>query len=205
LDIYGSNLTIRRKFLKNESIEDMKCCVRQDGSWRRINKDLATMDHASEKSKRESWHWGTVRDRETQVDVQSEESSYPWRFTYHQVSISIESRHEVTWRSNVQNWLYDVKYSKPQPLESQCQSKIKCGNPHKVKEKWSGKNQHCASSSWINVLYVYLEYRNATLSSGISHGLPTKSQCSHSPKTPVRWVKHNDLIHSTSHQTLEKL
>jgi hypothetical protein len=40
----------KKKFFKNESMEDMKCCVRQDGSWRRINRDLATMNHASEKS-----------------------------------------------------------------------------------------------------------------------------------------------------------
>jgi hypothetical protein len=31
-----------------------------------------------------------------------------------------------------------------------------------------------------------LEYRNAALSRGISHGMPTKSQCSHSLKTHVR-------------------
>jgi hypothetical protein len=30
--IYESNLTIRRRFSKNESIEDMKYCVRQDCS-----------------------------------------------------------------------------------------------------------------------------------------------------------------------------
>jgi hypothetical protein len=34
------------------------------------------MDHASEKSKRESWHRGTVCDGEGLVDVQFEESSY---------------------------------------------------------------------------------------------------------------------------------
>jgi hypothetical protein len=51
----------------------------------------------------------------------------------------------------------------------------------------------------------YLEYRNDVLSKGIPHGLPTKSQCSHSLKTQVRSVKHNGLIHSTSLQTLEKL
>jgi hypothetical protein len=32
----------------------------------------------------------------------------------------------------------------------------------------------------------YLEYRNAALSRGISHGLSIKSQCSHSLKTQVR-------------------
>jgi hypothetical protein len=120
------------------------------------------------------------------------------------VSISIESRHEVTWRSNVENWLYDVKYSKSQPLESQCQSKIKCGNLHKVKEKWSGKNQHCQAQVEEMYFMFYLEYMNVALSRGISYGLLIKSQCSHSLKTQVRWVKHNGLIHSTSHQTLEK-
>jgi hypothetical protein len=62
LDIYGSNLIKRRMFSKNKHIEHMKCCVRQDSSWRRINKDLAVMDHALEKSKRESWRRGTVCD-----------------------------------------------------------------------------------------------------------------------------------------------
>jgi hypothetical protein len=35
------------------------------------------MDHASEESKREPWHRGTVCDEERQVDIHSEESSYP--------------------------------------------------------------------------------------------------------------------------------
>jgi hypothetical protein len=35
------------------------------------------MNHASNKSKQESWRQGTVCDGEGQVDVQSEESSYP--------------------------------------------------------------------------------------------------------------------------------
>jgi hypothetical protein len=59
----------KKKIFKNESMEDMKWCVRYDGSWRRINKDLATMNHASEKSKRESWRRGTGCDGEGQVDV----------------------------------------------------------------------------------------------------------------------------------------
>jgi hypothetical protein len=32
----------------------------------------------------------------------------------------------------------------------------------------------------------YLEYRNIAISRGISHGLPTNSQCSQSLKTQVR-------------------
>jgi hypothetical protein len=35
------------------------------------------MDHASEKSKQESWHQETVCDGDVQVDIQSKESSYP--------------------------------------------------------------------------------------------------------------------------------
>jgi hypothetical protein len=59
----------KKKVFKNESMEDMKWCVRHDGSWRRINKDLAMMNHASEKSKRDSWCRGTGCDGEGQVDV----------------------------------------------------------------------------------------------------------------------------------------
>jgi hypothetical protein len=59
----------KKNIFKNEPIEDMKWCVRHDGSWRRINKDLATMNHASEKSKQESWRRGTGCDGEGQVDV----------------------------------------------------------------------------------------------------------------------------------------
>jgi hypothetical protein len=67
--MYERNLTIRRRVSKNESMEDMKCCVRQDGSCRRINKDLIMMDHASKKGKRESWHRGTVCDEKGQVNI----------------------------------------------------------------------------------------------------------------------------------------
>jgi hypothetical protein len=53
----------------------MMWCVKQDSSLRGINKDLATINHASEKSKQESWRRGTVCDGEMQVNVQSEASS----------------------------------------------------------------------------------------------------------------------------------
>jgi hypothetical protein len=59
----------KKKVFKNESMEDMKWCVRHDGSWRKINMDLAMMNHASEKSKRESWRRGIGCDGEGQVDV----------------------------------------------------------------------------------------------------------------------------------------
>jgi hypothetical protein len=95
-------MIIWRRFSKNEPMEDTKWCVRQDSSWRRINNDLTTMNHTSEKSKRESWCQGTVCDGEGQVDIQSEESSLLWKMIYHWVSIFIESRNEMTWRSKVE-------------------------------------------------------------------------------------------------------
>jgi hypothetical protein len=65
----------KKKIFKNESMKDMKWFVIENGSWRRVNKGLAMMYHASNKSKRESWHWGTRWDGKEQVDAQSEESS----------------------------------------------------------------------------------------------------------------------------------
>jgi hypothetical protein len=59
----------KKKIFKNESIKDMKWYVRLGGSWRRINKDLITINHASEKSKRESWRRRTRCDGEGQVDI----------------------------------------------------------------------------------------------------------------------------------------
>jgi hypothetical protein len=57
------------KSYKCELIKDMKICVNHDGSSRRINRDLAMMNHTSEKSKRGSWRRGTGCDGEGQVDV----------------------------------------------------------------------------------------------------------------------------------------
>jgi hypothetical protein len=59
----------KKKVFKNESMKDMKWYVRYNDNWRRINKDSATMNHASEKSKRESWRQYTGCDGEGQVDV----------------------------------------------------------------------------------------------------------------------------------------
>jgi hypothetical protein len=62
-------LDYKKKIFKNEFMKDMKWCVRHNDSWRRINKYLTTMNHASEKSKQESWRWGNGCDEEGQVDV----------------------------------------------------------------------------------------------------------------------------------------
>jgi hypothetical protein len=58
-----------KKVFNNKSMEDIKWCMRYDGSWRRINKDLTTINHATEKSKQGSWRRGIGCDGEGQVDV----------------------------------------------------------------------------------------------------------------------------------------
>jgi hypothetical protein len=69
IEYIWKQLDHKKKVFKNKYIEDMKWCVRQDSSWRKINKDLATMNHVSEKSKRESWRQRTICDGEGQVVV----------------------------------------------------------------------------------------------------------------------------------------
>jgi hypothetical protein len=54
---------------KRDIIKDTKICVNHDASWRMVNKDLAMMNHISEKSKQESWRQGTGCDGEGQVDI----------------------------------------------------------------------------------------------------------------------------------------
>jgi hypothetical protein len=57
------------KYYQRKFIKDIKSHVNHYGDWRRINKDLAVMNHTSEKSKWESWCWDTRCDREGQVIV----------------------------------------------------------------------------------------------------------------------------------------
>jgi hypothetical protein len=44
---YLWNQLDHKKIFKNDSMQDMKWCVRHDGSWKKINKDLATMNYAT--------------------------------------------------------------------------------------------------------------------------------------------------------------
>jgi hypothetical protein len=83
IDIYESNLIIRRSFSRMSLWKTWSDVWDNMVSWRRINEDLAMMNHASVKSKWKSWRWETVCDGEGQVDVQSEELSLLWRIIYH--------------------------------------------------------------------------------------------------------------------------
>jgi hypothetical protein len=70
---------------------------------------------------------------------------------------------------------YSMKCSKSQPLKSQCQSKINCGNPHKVKRNEMARFNIVQAQVEEKYFLFNLEYKNAALSRGIPHGLPTKS------------------------------
>jgi hypothetical protein len=131
---------IRMKVFKNESIKDMKWCVRQDGSWRNINNDLDTMNHASKKSKREFWRRGTECDGESwcrgtecdgegQMDVHSKESCYYEEsyITKYQSLLNqdMKWRRYQIWKLTIQCEVLQVTTSK-----SQCQNKIKYADLH---------------------------------------------------------------------------
>jgi hypothetical protein len=120
------------------------------------------------------------------------------------VSISIEARYEVTWRSTVENWLFGGKYSKSELLKSQCQRKIKCGNPHEVKRNEVAR-LNMVQAEVEEVVYIFnLEYRLSLYQVGYHMDCQQSLKAQHILKTQVRWVKHNGLIHSTSYKTLEK-
>jgi hypothetical protein len=74
------------------------------------------------------------------------------------------------------------------------------GWSHRSGTQWSGDREvgwRCVRSApctWRWGAWV-------SLSRGIPHRLLTKSQCSHSLKPQVKWVKHNGLIHYISRWT----
>jgi hypothetical protein len=99
------------------------------------------------------------------------------------------------------NWLYGVKYSKSQPLKSQCQSKIKFGNPHEVKRK-NVTRFNIMQAQVEEVVFMFnLEYRLPLYQEGYHMDCWQSLNAQRSLKTQVSWVKHNGLIHYTSHWT----
>jgi hypothetical protein len=83
-----------------------------------------------------------------------------------------------------ENWSYGLNYPKSQPPKSQCQNKIKCGNPHKVKKRWSGNN-HLVQAQIEEMYFIFnLDYRYVALSREMLHRLSTKSHTQQKPKYP---------------------
>jgi hypothetical protein len=82
-----------KKSYKHELMGDTKRCVNHDGSLRRLNKDLATMNHASEKSKQaeglasryQMWWRGASEVFNLRYQTSHEEShNYKWWYLLNQ-------------------------------------------------------------------------------------------------------------------------
>jgi hypothetical protein len=100
------------------------------------------------------------------------------------VSIFIESRYKVIWRSKVEIDHTIWSISSHNLLRVNAKNKIKCGNPHEVKKRWSGNN-HLVQAQVEKMYFIFnLEYRYAALSRGMLHRLSTKSHAEQKSKYP---------------------
>jgi hypothetical protein len=132
-----------------------------------------------------NWPWWAMHRRRASeslgIEVPNVMEKDKWMFSLrnhatmkNHISLSVNLYWTKIWSDleiKCGNWLYNVKCSKWQPLKSQWQSKIKCWNPDEVK-------------------------RNEMARFNIVQPLKSKEEW-----TQVRWVKHNGLIHNTSHWT----
>jgi hypothetical protein len=101
---------INKKIFKNEFMEDMKWCVRYDASWRRINKDLATMNHTLKNSKRESWCQGTRCERSHASAMVSSVSCWKLEILFQRALVlpSGKTWWEIHWSTSL--WLTQLLY-----------------------------------------------------------------------------------------------
>ena len=153
MDIYGSNLIIWRR------VSRMSLWKTWSNVW-----DMMVVEEGLTRT----WPRWTMHRRRASgslgVEVPDVMEKGKWMFNPRNQASHEESHiskcqsllnQDIKWLGD-QKWklIIRLKYPKSQPLKSQCQSKIKCGNPHEVKKKWSGNNQHYASSSWRNAFYI---------------------------------------------------
>jgi hypothetical protein len=79
-----------------------------------------------------------------------------------------------------------MKYSKSQSLKKQCQSKIKCGNPHEVKRNKVARI-NMVQAQVEEVVYVFnLEYRLSLYQEGYHMDCQKSFNAQHSLKIQVR-------------------
>jgi hypothetical protein len=137
-----------------------------------------------------TWSWWTMHRRRASRSLTVEEPDVmeksKWMFNPRN-QVNYEESHitkcqsllnqDIKWLGD-QKWKLIILYEVLQVTtsKSQCWSKIKCGNPHEVKKKWSDKNNF-VQAQVIEMYFIFdLEYKYAALSRGISHGLSAKSQ-----------------------------
>jgi hypothetical protein len=147
LDIYGNNLILRRRFLTMSLWK----------TWSDVWDKMIVEEGLTRTRPRWTTHWRRAS-RSLGIEEPYVIEKGKWMFNMRNQGNYDES-HITNCQSLLnQNmkWLGDQKWKliTRTTAKSQCQSKIKCGNPNEVNEKWSGKNQYCASSSWRIVFYI---------------------------------------------------
>jgi hypothetical protein len=101
------------------------------------------------------------------------------------------------------NWSYSVKYSKSQPLRVNAEARSNVTTLMVSKEMIWQESILCKLELKKYILYLILSVGLPLYQEGYHMDCQQSLNAQHSPKTQVRWVKHNYLIHSTSHWTLE--
>jgi hypothetical protein len=145
------------------------------------------------------------------VEVPNVMEKGKWMFNLKNQAIHVESHiskcqsllnQDIKWHGD-QKWELILRCEVFQVTTSmsQCQSKIKCGNPHEVKRNKVSRI-NIVQTQVAEMYFIFnLECRYAALSWGMPHGCQQSLNAQHSLKIKVRRVKHNDLTHSTSHWT----
>jgi hypothetical protein len=152
--------------------------VNHDGSWRRINKDLAMMNHTSENSKQGSWRRGTRCDGEGQVDIWIQ--SIKLAMESH-ISLSVNLYWIIKKRWHGKKWSLDhiMWRSIVTGSRQSCSSQ---DHVDTLKPRQRLK-RHKEESSWQAQVYSYmfyfsLEYRSSYYKEGCNMVILTKPKCS---------------------------
>jgi CRP-like cAMP-binding protein len=103
----------------------------------------------------------------------------------------------MTGRSNVENYLYYVKYSKSQPRRINAKARSSVATLMKLKrDKWRDQLL-CNLKLNKSILYLILSIGMSLYQEGYHIDCQQSLNAQHSLKSQVRRVKSNGLIHST--------
>jgi hypothetical protein len=116
------------------------------------------------------------------------------------VSIFIESRYQVTWRSQVEIDLR-VKYSKSEPPRVKAKARSSVAILMKLKRD-EVATINIVQAQVEEIYFIFnLEYSLPLYQQGYHIGYQQSLNAQHSLKTQVRGEKHNGHTHSASHWT----
>jgi hypothetical protein len=140
-------------------------CVNHDGEWRRINKDLIVMNHTSEKSKQESWRWGTRCNGEGQVDIWVQSINQAME-SHIALSVDIYWIKKSSWHGQEEKpWLYKSKKSIVTGSRQSCLSQYHV-ETLKLWQRWrvaKGRIKLINSSLFLSVFISFLSIGRHTM------------------------------------------